>query len=168
LLIAIAAGAVALIIGLPAGVLAACYEFRGRSLLLAAASLPLLAPSLLWAIGWSALLARVGGGNAVAPAPMFACVIVFATTAVPLVLITAYLACRGLSGSQVDAGRLAGGEWRVVQLALRHAAIPAVVAAGLGGVLTPAGWRAANGVSCSSHFGTPRSLPWSPPDSAAC
>jgi ABC-type Fe3+ transport system permease subunit len=31
---------------------------------------------------------------------------------------------------------LAGGERRVVQLALRHAAIPAVVAAGLGGVLT--------------------------------
>jgi ABC-type Fe3+ transport system permease subunit len=135
-LIAIAAGAVALIIGLPAGVLAACYEFRGRSLLLAAASLPLLAPSLLWAIGWSALLARVGDGSAVAPAPMFGCVLVFATTAVPLVLITAYLACRGLSGSQVDAGRLAGGERRVVQLALRHAAIPAVVAAGLGGVLT--------------------------------
>ena len=135
-LIAIAAGAVALIIGLPAGVLAACYEFRGRSLLLAAASLPLLAPSLLWAIGWSALLARVGDGSAVAPASMFGCVLVFATTAVPLVLITAYLACRGLSGSQVDAGRLAGGERRVVQLALRHAAIPAVVAAGLGGVLT--------------------------------
>ena len=67
---------------------------------------------------------------------MFGCVLVFATTAVPLVLITAYLACRGLSGSQVDAGRLAGGERRVVQLALRHAAIPAVVAAGLGGVLT--------------------------------
>ncbi|RKZ91507.1 MAG: hypothetical protein DRQ40_09795, partial [Gammaproteobacteria bacterium] len=54
LLVAIVAGAVALMIGLPAGVLAACYEFRGRGLLLAAASLPLLAPSVLWAIGWSA------------------------------------------------------------------------------------------------------------------
>jgi iron(III) transport system permease protein len=127
LLVAIAAGAVALIIGLPAGVLAACYEFRGRGLLLAAASLPLLAPSVLWAIGWSALLALP---------PILGCVLVFATSAVPLVLITAYLASRGLTGSQVDAGRLAGGERRVMQLALQHAATPALVAAGLGGVLT--------------------------------
>jgi len=127
LLVAIVAGAVALMIGLPAGVLAACYEFRGSRLLLAAASLPLLAPSVLWAIGWSALLALP---------PMLGCILVFATTAVPLVLITAYLVTRGLTGSQVDAARLAGGEPRVLQLALRHAAIPALVAAGLGGVLT--------------------------------
>jgi len=127
LLVAIVAGAVALMIGLPAGVLAACYEFRGRGLLLAAASLPLLAPSVLWAIGWSALLPL---------SPLLGCILVFATTAVPLVLITAYLATRGLTGSQVDAARLAGGESRVMQLALRYAVIPALVAAGLGGVLT--------------------------------
>jgi len=134
LLIAMTVGATALFIGLPAGVLAACYEFRGRRLLLAAASLPLLAPSVLWAIGWSMLQARSGG---VGTLPAFAgCMIVFSTTAVPLVLITAYLACRGLSGSQVDAVRLAGGERYVMQFVLRHATIPALVAAGLGGLLT--------------------------------
>jgi len=136
LLIVVAVGVIALLIGLPSGVLAANYEFRGRQLLLAAASLPLLAPSILWAIGWSALHVRVGHGDANLLSAMLDCIIVFATTAVPLVLITAYLACRGLSSSQVDAARLAGGERRVVQLAIRHAAVPAGVAAGLGGVLT--------------------------------
>lgn len=129
-------GLVALIIGLPAGVLSACYKFRGRHALLAAASLPLLAPSILWAIGWSALLARVAGGGEMVLPPMVSSLIVFCATAIPLVLITAYLACRSLSASQIDAGRLAGGERRVVQLTFRHAFVPAVIAAGLGGVLT--------------------------------
>jgi len=124
---------VGLFVGWPAGVLAACYEFCGRRVLLAAASLPLLVPSILWAIGWSALLP---GGRTMEIPPLAGCVVVFATAAVPLVLIVTYLAARGLSGSQIDAARLAGGERCVVQLVSRHAVVPASIAAGLGAVMT--------------------------------
>ncbi len=134
--LAMMTGIVALIIGLPAGVLAACYAFPGRHGLLAAASMPLLAPSILWAIGWSALTGRMTTGAEMALPPIVSCLTVFSATAVPLVMATAYLACRGLSATQIDAGRLAGGERRVLQLTLRQVFVPALIAAGLGGVLT--------------------------------
>src|SRR2546430_499083 len=51
---------VSLVVGLPVGVLAALYEFPGRTVLLAVALLPLLVPSFLWAIGWASLAARLG------------------------------------------------------------------------------------------------------------
>ena len=132
--IALAAGLTAFLIGWPAGVLAAAYEFRGKRLVLALASLPLLAPSLLWSIGWSVLLTRLGLSFAVSPA--LAAVLVFSTVAAPLVLIVTWLSCRGLTGSQVDACRLAGGESQVLRYLLRFTAVPAALAAGLGGVLT--------------------------------
>jgi iron(III) transport system permease protein len=135
LLVAFTVGIIALGLGLPAGVLAACYQFRGKYLLLAGATLPLLVPSILWAIGWAVLQVKLTSGGVVMP-PMLGCVLVFTSIAFPLVLITAYLSCCSLSASQIDAARLAGGEGLVVQLALRHALIPAAIAAGLGGVLT--------------------------------
>src|SRR5919106_1361265 len=49
---------VSLLVGLPTGVLTALYAFPGRSLLLVLVTLPLLVPSFLWAIGWSALGTR--------------------------------------------------------------------------------------------------------------
>ncbi len=132
--IALAAGLAAFLIGWPAGVLAAAYEFRGKRLLLALASLPLLAPSLLWAIGWSVLLARLGLSFAVPPA--VTSVLVFSTVAAPLVLVVTWLSCHGLSGSQIDACRLAGGEPQVLRYLLRFTVVPALLAAGLGGVLS--------------------------------
>lgn len=119
-------------LGLPIGVLAALYTFPGRRALLGLVSLPLLVPSLLWAIGWSALVARVAPG-ALRGAP--GCVLVFATMAVPLVLLTAWAATVTLGATQVEAARLAGGEGALVRRAFRHAAVPALLAAGLAGVL---------------------------------
>jgi iron(III) transport system permease protein len=119
-------------IGLPLGVLAALYTFPGRRALLGLVSLPLLVPSLLWAIGWSALVVRVSPGS-LRGTP--GCVLVFTTAAVPLVLLTAWAATASLGATQADAARLAGGERALVGRALRHSAVPALLAAGLAGVL---------------------------------
>src|SRR5262249_30189308 len=53
-----------------------------------------------------------------------------------LVLLTSYAAASALTGSQVDAARLAGGERVVFVQACRHAAVPALLAGALAGVLT--------------------------------
>ena len=58
--IALGVAAMALAIGLPAGLAAALYDFPGRRLFLAAVTVPLLVPSFLWAIGWSALAGQLG------------------------------------------------------------------------------------------------------------
>jgi len=129
------ASAIGLIVGLPLGVLSALYEFRGRTMLLALVALPLLMPSLLWAIGWSSAIPRLGG----APPSRFAFaggVHVFALATIPLVLFTAAAATRGVSGSQLDAARLAGGETTALVSACRHAALPSILAAVLAGILT--------------------------------
>lgn len=125
--VALGVGAVAFGLGLPAGVLAALYRFPGRGPLLAAACLPLLAPSYLWAVAWSGLTRPAGIG---------ACVLAAAPAAIALVLLTTVAALGALSASQVDAARLAGGERVVAAAALRHAAVPALLAAGLAGALT--------------------------------
>lgn len=130
--LATAAAALGLFVGLPLGVAAALYSFPGRRGLLALASLPLLVPSLLWAVGWSALLARLAPGLLPGAA---ACVVVFATTAIPLVLLTAWASTSALGAGQVEAARLAGGERALVRSACRHASVPALLAAGLAGVL---------------------------------
>jgi iron(III) transport system permease protein len=124
-----------LVCGLPLGVGAALYRFPGRALLLALATLPLLVPSFLWAIGWSSLAAALGAPLLLSGLP--ACALVFAAgLTVPLVLLTAYAATASLTGSQVDAARLAGGEREVMWQASRNASAPALLAAALGGVLT--------------------------------
>lgn len=135
-LVALAVSAVALFFGLPVGVLAALYEFPGRKTLLALSTLPLLVPSVLWAIGWSGLVARLGPAAPNLISGIRGCTIVFSATTFPLVLLTSYVACIALSGSQVDAARLAGGERSVLRHATKYTATPALLAAGLGGVLT--------------------------------
>lgn len=134
--LALGVAAVSLAVGLPVGVLAALYEFAGRKALLAAAALPLLVPSLLWAIGWSWLAPHLGPAARDMVGGLSGCVLVFSAGAVPLVLLTSYVAAAGLTGSQVDAARLAGGERALLFHALRHVAAPAVLASALGGVLT--------------------------------
>jgi iron(III) transport system permease protein len=59
LLVGLTVAAVSFLFGLPIGVLLTFYEFPGRRILFALATLPLLVPSVLWAIGWSALVARL-------------------------------------------------------------------------------------------------------------
>lgn len=124
------------ILGLVGGVLAALYEFPGRRALLALASLPLLVPSFLWALGWSALLARLAPSARDFLSGRAGCVLVFTAGTFPLVWLSAYMATLGLTGSQVEAARLAGGERAVLVHACRHAAPLAGLAAALGGVLT--------------------------------
>ena len=54
-LVAVAVVLLSLVIGLPLGVTAALYAVPARRALLALLALPMLVPSVLWAIGWSAL-----------------------------------------------------------------------------------------------------------------
>jgi len=127
---------VSLVVGLPTGVLAALYEFPGRTVLLASATLPLLVPSFLWATGWASLAAHLGPPAADLISGFTGCILVLSAGAIPLVLLISDAATIALSGSQVDAARLAGGEKTVFIHVSRHVATPALLAAGLGGVVT--------------------------------
>jgi iron(III) transport system permease protein len=135
-LVAVIVGAIAFAVGLPAGALSALYEFRGRVALLSLALLPALVPSFLWAIGWASLTARVGPTATNLLSGLAGCVLVFLAGAVPLVLVASYAATTGLSGSQIDAARLAGGEKAVLRYVCGAAVVPAALAAVLSAVLT--------------------------------
>lgn len=136
ILVAFFTAAASLMVGLPLGTVAALYEFPGRNMLLALAALPLLVPSFLWALGWSSLAIRLGPAATELASGLTGCILVFSASTIPLVLLTSYAGSGTLAGSQVDAARLAGGEKAVVTHAVRYAATPALLAAGLGGVLT--------------------------------
>ena len=136
LLLGASVAAVSFLVGLPLGVLAALYEFRARKILLALVTLPLLAPSFLWAIGWSSLAARLGPVATNVLSGFSGCVLVFSSGAIPIALLTSYAACTTLSGSQIDAARLAGPDRCLLRYALRHAIAPTLLAACLGGILT--------------------------------
>lgn len=129
-------GAIALVVGFPAGVLAGLYRWPGHSILLALAVLPALVPSLLWAIGWSALTIRLGPWAIEAVNSIAGIVLVLLALAIPVVVLTAFVTTRSLAASQVDAARLCGGEGVVLLHACRHAAPATVLAAMLGSVLT--------------------------------
>lgn len=134
--VAFAVGGVSLILGLPLGVSVALYVFPCRSLLQAILTLPLLVPSFLWAIGWSALLATVGPEATAFLSGATGCILVFLAGSVPLVFWTCFAATKNLSDSQVQAARLAGGEPTVLRYAVRNAAIPGALIATLVGILT--------------------------------
>ncbi|HKA55941.1 MAG TPA: hypothetical protein VKJ47_20005 [Candidatus Binatia bacterium] len=133
--VAVLVAVVSLLVGLPTGVLSALYEFPARNILLALTALPLLIPSFLRAVGWAMLAARLGPAVTDAISGLAGCTLVLSTGAVPLVLLTSYVAAIALSGSQIDAARLAGGERTVLIYVSRHVASPALLAAGLGCVL---------------------------------
>ena len=135
-LVALSVAALALVVGLPLGVTAALYEFPARRVLLAVLVLPMLVPSFLWAIGWSALAARLGGAASAFASGTTGCTTVFLAGALPLVALAALTAVGGLSLSQLEAARLAGGERAVLRQSGGAAAVPAAAAAGLAGVLT--------------------------------
>ncbi len=122
--------------GLPCGVLAGLYRFPLRGLLLPLLLLPLLAPPFLWGLGLSMLRIRLGLPPDGLLSGLTGTALAFATGAIPLVFFAAMLATRSLSRAQVDGARLAGGEGRLIHLALRHAFAVALLAALLAGVLT--------------------------------
>lgn len=129
-------GVIAFVIGRPAGVALALYKFPGRSLAFAIVMLPLLVPTFLWAIGWSALAAQAGPAATAWITGRTGCVLVFLGSAIPLVVLVSYAATLALSGTQIEAARLAGGERAVVYYACRYGATAACFAAALAGLLT--------------------------------
>ena len=135
ILVAVLTSAGGFLLGLPAGVCIGLYRIPGRTLFVALLALPLLVPSFLWAIGWSSLVARLGSGPQVVSG-LTGCVIVFLGPAISLTLLVSYAATRTLSASQVDCARISGGEKTVFHQACRHAAVPALLAAMLAGILT--------------------------------
>ncbi len=134
--VAVGVATVAFVLGLPLGVVAALYEFPGRRTFLALVTLPLLVPSFLWAIGWSRLAAALGVGTTVLLSGYVGSILVFSAGAIPLVVLMAYTSAAGLSTTQLQAARLAGGEKIVFRYASRHAATTGLLGAALGGVLT--------------------------------
>src|SRR5688572_27877090 len=92
-----AVAAIGFVLGLPAGVLGALYQFPGRRVLLAVLTLPLLTPSFLWAIGWSKLASGIE--PAVSESLSWAGpYLVFGALTLPLVLWASFAAAWTLSG----------------------------------------------------------------------
>lgn len=136
LAVALAVAVLCVVVGLPIGVVAGLYQFPLRRLLLALITLPLLVPSFITAIGFSML--RIGLGL---PADgllsgFTGTVLAFATFGVPLVTLIALASVRGISRSQVDASRLAGGEAHLFRCVARSVFPAAALTAILAGVLT--------------------------------
>lgn len=136
LLVATAAALVSLVVGLATGLAGSLFDFPFRRSLLAALALPLLVPSFLWAIGLSMLRTQVGLSRDGLLSGASGCVIAFMALGIPLVCYTSFAAARGISRSQLDAARLAGGDTAVLIHGARNVLPAAAVAALLAGVLT--------------------------------
>src|SRR5207244_8640417 len=106
--VAVLVSGLAFLGGLPAGALAALYDFPGRRLFLTLVALPLLVPSFLWAIGWSALAAHFGPWATYLISGHTGCVLVFFSSAFALVMFAALASTQSLTSSQIEAARLAG------------------------------------------------------------
>lgn len=122
--------------GLPVGLIAGLYLFPLRRLFLAMLALPLVIPSFLWAIGLSSLRIESGLPPDSLLSGASGSVLAFSAFTTPLVALATYLAVSGLSETQVQAARIAGGEGVVLRYALGAVLPVAVVVALLGGVLT--------------------------------
>lgn len=133
---AFAAALLAVAIGLPVGVVAGLYDFPARRLLLGLLALPLLVPSFILAIGLSLLRTALGLSADGWLSGFSGVAIAFALFSVPLVLFITLAAVRGLSRSQVDAARLAGGERHLWGCVARRVFPAAALTGVLAGVLT--------------------------------
>jgi ABC-type Fe3+ transport system permease subunit len=127
IIVAVAVTLMALLTGLPMGVLAGRYLLPFREAALALVALPLLLPTFLWAIGWSTVLNL----------PAFAgAILSFAAPSISLVALTALVSAHSLSASQVEAALLAGGEFVVLKRIAGYVLAPSIGAALLAGLLT--------------------------------
>ncbi len=134
--VAILVGIVSYTVGMPLGIVPAVFQVRGHEALMALLALPLLFPSFLMAIGWSSFAARAGE-----PIHSFinghgGCVLVFSASGVPLAMLTAYIACASLTGSQLDAVRLSGGGMAALRYVFQYTSAPTLLAAVLAAVLS--------------------------------
>ena len=136
LAVGLAVSVLAVVIGLPTGVLAGLYDFRLRRVFLALLALPLLIPSFLSAIGISMLRIALGLPADGYLSGLSGTTLAFATFGVPLVAFITLASVRGISRNQVDAARLGGGELHLAACVAR-AVFPAAAMTGvLAGVLT--------------------------------
>ncbi|MBI2605091.1 MAG: hypothetical protein HYW49_03315 [Deltaproteobacteria bacterium] len=134
--IAITVAALSIFLGVPAGLLAALYDFPGRRALLALLAIPLLVPSFLWAIGLSQLRIYLGLPPESFLSGWAGTVLAFTAPAISLVLYMTLLSARHLSKNQVESVRLVDGERLLFRYAAR-AVLPAAILTGvLAGVLT--------------------------------
>lgn len=136
LLVASEVTAASVLLGLPAGLMAGLYRFRGRRIFLGLLALPLLVPSFLWAIGLSGLRISLGLPSDSFLSGATGSVLAFTCLVLPLVVYMTFFSTRALSKSQVDAARLAGGEITLLRLAARTVFPVALLIGGFGGILT--------------------------------
>jgi iron(III) transport system permease protein len=134
--VALLVSVLSVVVGLPTGVMAGLYEFPLRRLWLVLLALPLLVPSFITAIGLSMLRIALGLSADGFLSGFTGTVLAFATFGVPLVTFIALASVRGISRSQVDAARLAGGERHVVRCVARTVFPSAALTGLLAGVLT--------------------------------
>lgn len=136
LVVATAVALTSLVVGIPAGLLSALYEFPGRRIFLALMAIPLLVPSFLWAIGLSQVRIHLGLSPDSLLSGASATTIAFAAPAIPLVTYMTLVSAQHLSKAQVDAVRLAGDERLLFYYAAKAILPGAVLAAVLAGILT--------------------------------
>jgi iron(III) transport system permease protein len=136
LAVALAAALASVAVGLPAGIVAGLYDFPARRLLLALLALPLLVPSFILAIGLSLLRTTLAFSADGFLSGFSGTAIAFAFFGVPLVLFITLASVRGISRSQVDAARLAGGERHLFGCVARRVFPAAALTGLLAGVLT--------------------------------
>ena len=135
-LVGLVAAVLGFAVGWPSGVIAGLYSFRGRALLLALLTLPLLLPSFLLGLGWSILGAHLPGPLMFFLDGVPGVILVFFAPACGLTALAALAATLGLSASRLDAARLAGGEGAMIRAALGHAAPVSILTAVLAMVLS--------------------------------
>jgi iron(III) transport system permease protein len=118
-LIATAVTSLALLIGVPLGLLLARYDVPGRKAALLVHAFPAFLPPFLLALGWFQLFARHGWlGSSGTSAALFGAlglifVLVFALT--PFVTILVYLGLQGIDPSLEEAARLVARPGRVAR-----------------------------------------------------
>ena len=134
--LAAAVALVSFLLGWPIGTATALYRFPARGLLLVTTSLPLLLPSLLLALGWSALSLATGFPTHSSLEGAAGCLVTFAVPGAALVVLTALATTSAIPENQREATRLFGGERALYRIALRVSRAPASLAALLAGILT--------------------------------
>ncbi len=140
--ISLMGAAIALVLGLTAGIMHSLYSFRGAGFFQFVFLLPVMVPPLLWAVGLENFSIKAvfnpaaGGTSSVSLFQGEAGVaLISAMISFPLVTFATMSACSVLNRGQCDAARLAGGEWRLLRLAASFALPAALLAACLGGCL---------------------------------
>ncbi len=129
LTISFSGAGIALILGLVQGVFYSLYQYKGRRLFLFLSLIPLMVPSLLWAVSYHNL-ASISSLFQLSKTTSY--VFITAMVTFPLVVASTVSACSSLNSSQCEAIRLGSGEGRLFWLTIRFSFPSASIAACLG------------------------------------